>query len=593
MLIRATQDFPRFYKFSLGVKMVDICLDMSMLPRPGGYIIRRPPSIRIFNPPLTKTRIKMKTNILYFPLLVLLSSVSLCSCSNDDEPVVTATDGTTLTVTARADGFASTDGTAHTGTPQTDTPQTRASESGYTTTFVKGDQIGVFAVRDGSVITGCQNMPLTYNGTSWSGSAPVYKYADATYFAYYPYTASMNSKTSVDEIVTAFNATVTAATDQSTYAKYTACDLMTATAESPTSGTSLSFSFTHKMSLIEISLPVQKYKTTNGADAYEYSAPVLNPTFSLTLSGSGATRITPYYMGNGAFRYIVPAGTSGTTVSGAFNTADNKTIEYSKSSLSLSAGNYKRLNVTYDGAPSATPTERALAVGDFYYSDGGIVPGDTKTPPSGGCIGIVCWVGRDAFNEDPLLKRDYPGCTHGLVVALKEAGSMLWSNSYEYVQNWVKTENGNPYKDVVNLLATDKRCGYSNTLALKDYNAKKYNSAVGSNNDYRVLPIDAIEQYAVENPAPANSSGWYFPSVMELKYVCWGQGNGLSASGRNNLNTYISKVSGTVFGDDYCWSSTEVNNSSNAWGVNFSSGSVHGSSDKTYLPSHVRPLLAF
>ena len=31
MLIRATQDFPRFYKYSLGVRMVDVCLDMSML----------------------------------------------------------------------------------------------------------------------------------------------------------------------------------------------------------------------------------------------------------------------------------------------------------------------------------------------------------------------------------------------------------------------------------------------------------------------------------------------------------------------------------------------------------------------------------
>lgn len=31
LLIRATQDFPRFYKYSLGTRMVDICLDMSML----------------------------------------------------------------------------------------------------------------------------------------------------------------------------------------------------------------------------------------------------------------------------------------------------------------------------------------------------------------------------------------------------------------------------------------------------------------------------------------------------------------------------------------------------------------------------------
>lgn len=31
MLIRATQDFPRYYKYSLGTRMVDVCLDMSML----------------------------------------------------------------------------------------------------------------------------------------------------------------------------------------------------------------------------------------------------------------------------------------------------------------------------------------------------------------------------------------------------------------------------------------------------------------------------------------------------------------------------------------------------------------------------------
>lgn len=31
MLMCATQDFPRFYRYSLGSRMVDICLDMSML----------------------------------------------------------------------------------------------------------------------------------------------------------------------------------------------------------------------------------------------------------------------------------------------------------------------------------------------------------------------------------------------------------------------------------------------------------------------------------------------------------------------------------------------------------------------------------
>lgn len=529
----------------------------------------------------------MKTNLLNISILVLLTAVSLCGCSNDDEPVA-ATDGTTLTVTARADGFVPAEGTA-----QTAPPQTRAAESGYTTTFVKGDCIGVFAVKDGNVIADCRNVPLTYDGTAWGGT--VYKYTGATYFAYYPYTDGMNDKTSVSEIVAAFNTAVATATDQSTYAGYTACDLMTATVEPPIVGTSLSFSFTHKMSLIEISLPVQKYTTSGSADAYEYSAPVLNPAFSLASgNGSNATTIKPCPMGNGIYRYIVPAGTSGVTLSGVFSTADGKTIEYLKDNLSLSAGNYKRLNVTYDGAPS-TPTVRALAVGDFYYSDGSIIPKDTETPPTEGCIGIVCWVGDDAFNEDPLLKNDHPGCTHGLVVALQDAGgSMHWSDSYEMITTaWINKE-GNPYKDVVNLQAEDKRRGYSNTLALKDYNAGKYSSNVNSNNGYRVLPIDAIEQYAVENPAPANSSGWYFPSVMELKYVCWGQDNSQSTSGKDNLNPYISKVGGTVFGSDFCWSSTEYSDYSNsAWYVYFLNGNVSNLGLKYYYPCLVRPLLAF
>ncbi|WP_044266888.1 fimbrillin family protein, partial [Bacteroides timonensis] len=452
----------------------------------------------------------MKKNILNISLFTLLSAVVLCGCSNDDELTVAATDGTTLTVTARADGFASTD-----GTPQTGTPQTRASESGYTTTFVKDDQIGVFAVKNGSVITDCKNVPLTYDGEKWNGNV-IYKYAGATYFAYYPYSESMNDKTSVDAIVTAFNNTVATVTDQSTYANYTACDLMTASVDAASvNGKSLSFTFSHAMSLIEISLPVQKYKTSEAADAYEYSAPVSAVTFSLTPSGGGAATIKPCPMDNGAFRYIVPAGTSGATVSGAFNIADGKTIEYSKSSLSLSAGYYKRLNVTYSGANTAVV--RALAVGDFYYSDGNICLGDASNPPSEGCIGVVYCVDNSFITEKSTNKSE-GGFIHGLVVALKDASTS---------SNW---DNDN---------AGSAASNYGNTVA-----------------------------------APSGSSGWYLPNLNELKYICWGNNSIQSTSGKNNLNTQFNKLSSgsaDVFGDDFYWSSTESNIYS-AYGVHFSNG---------------------
>lgn len=545
----------------------------------------------------------MKTNILYFPLLVLLSAVSLCGCSNDDEPVVTATDGTTLTVTARADGFASTDGTAQTGTPQT-----RASESDYTTTFTNGDQIGVFAVKNGNVISDCQNVPLTYDGTSWSGSTPVYKYAGATYFAYYPYTASMNDKTSVDKIVEAFNTTVSSTTDQSTYANYTACDLMTASGDAASvSGKFLSFTFSHKMSLIEISLPVQKYKTSDAADAYEYSAPVSAVTFSLTPSGGGATTIKPYPMGNGIYRYIVPAGTSGATVSGAFNIADGKTIEYSKSSLSLSAGNYKRLNVTYSGANTAVV--RALAVGDFYYSDGSIFPGDASNPPSEGCIGIVYWLGDIKGDNYTLLDSKFPAGTHGLVVSLWDmpapdnasSTTMLWTyGGYEYVNDWLQnaTWSGGSISrpnGFTSIQVTDKMQGYANTVALAEYNTYVEDSNNKKNQNLCVKPVKGLSAFQTAHPAPVSSSGWYWPSVCELKQVCGGQGNSSGTSGKSMLNSKITNVGGTFFDDvNFYWSSTESSfGSYAAWYVDFSNGGVNGYGPKYLRTARVRPLLAF
>ena len=550
----------------------------------------------------------MKTNILYFPLLVLLSAVSLCGCSNDDEPVVTATDGTTLTVTARADGFASTDGTAQTGTPQT-----RASESGYTTRFVKGDQIGVFAVKNGSVIADCQNVPCTYNGTTWSG---VYKYAGATYFAYYPYTDGMNGKTSVDAIVAAFNATVTTATDQSTYAKYTACDLMTTDVVSPT-GSSLSFSFTHKMSLIEISLPAQKYKTTDNADAYEYSAPVLNPTFSLTLSGSGgATTIKPCPMGNGAFRYIVPASTSGTTVSGAFNIADGKTIEYSKSSLSLSAGNYKRLNVTYDGAN--TVVVRALAVGDFYYSDGSICPGDASNSPSEGCIGIIYSTDANRIGTAAKNALATKGVTtpHGLVMALTNASDGCRWGEYGKDEN-SSGNNGEPFN--ANTDQSKKQYenvnGYAETHWIINEYGKSGNTALQNTYTafYHANRYGTTDSGTAQYAAPANTTGWFIPSMgqwwdilsnlgeIDLTSYRDGTGSytyidGAATTAVNNMNTYLQKISGTeTFSTGTHFRSSSERSGDKACNVYFdSNGDLNLSSNrKNYSDYRLRCSFAF
>ena len=497
--------------------------------------------------------------------VALLLLVTAC---NDDatDTWQDAGNGSPLTIQVCSDGFSSSDGCS-----------TRAADVGYTTVFQDGDRLGIVAgQQDGSK----QNLCATYNGATraWEG---IYYDPQTTYLsAYFPYTeeltGELGSISNAGDVLSALKTLMPPSLDQGSLAAYRASDLLTGTCTLHTEGgKSLNVALTHAYSLLLLRAGTE-YTTSDGSFTYRL------PLRDVQVSVDDALACTPFASTEG-YRLIVDKSGS-SSVAWFYTLLDGKTYKVA-GSASLTEGTYH----LYNNVISST---RNLAVGDFYYSDGGIVPEDTQNPPTEGCIGIVCWVGDDAFNEDPLLKRDYPGCTHGLVVALKEAGSMHWSDSYESVQYWVETENGNPYKDVVNLQETDKRCGYSNTLALKDYNAKKYNSAVGSNNGYRVLPIDAIEQYAVVNPAPANSSGWYFPSVKELKFMCWGQNASGGTNGKKKLDEQFGKITGgTPLQSGTYWSSTE-NVISWAFYVYFDNGNVNVN-DKYNISYWVRAVLTF
>lgn len=499
--------------------------------------------------------------------LVLLLPL-FAACSSDLHELPVQDDSVPVAIRVNMDGFS-----------DELEVSTRAFDDGQRTFFQDGDCMGIIVLKNGTTAT---QQTVTYDAEtrSWTaGGGDTYDNTGATtYVPYFPYKAdlSLDDITDAATVLAAIKTQIQPKSDQRTAAAYRASDLLTGSCTY--SGSILTISLSHAYSLLWLQAGTE-YSTT---DDYVYRTPVTG-----VVVNCNETPLYPNSSVDGC-RLVVDAGTlssSDIAMKWFYTLTDGKTYQITAGSLPDAGKYHLYRNVTAGGM-------RLLQVGDYYYSDGGIVPNDTETPPSEGCIGIVCWVGRNAFNEDPLLKNDRPGCTHGLVVALQDAGSMHWSDSYEMITTaWINKE-GNPYKDVVNLQETDKRCGYSNTLALKDYNAGKYSSNVNSNNGYRVLPIDAIEQYAVENPAPANSSGWYFPSVMELKYVCWGQGNGSGINGRNNLSTYINKVGGTIFGNDIYRSSTEYS-SGYAWYVYFRNGGVGYNGDKDYNAFRVRPLLAF
>lgn len=528
-----------------------------------------------------------------FPLSVvaaslLIAAATLAGCSQSDLPGADDNDtrpGAALTVQVADGGYSPAEGTR---------ADTRATENGYKTEFTEGDRIGLYAVKNNAVVAGCTNLCLTLiadasnsGKLSWtppSNTGVFYEGDGATYYAYYPYQADavMNGKVDASAANAAnfFKPLVdswTPATDQSTYALYTAQDLMTGsgTLGGDVSARTLTITLSHCMALAVIEAPSTKYTFTNsGPSVPDYTVS------TVTFNG-----FTPCAMADGSHRYLVRPATKPLLL-GSYTNASGKTQEFTFTPT-ITAGEYK--NYVVDNA-TVTRVNHQLLAGDFYMKDGSLVGKDETLSDAqkANCLGVVFYV-ADITQDDPLLNKDHSGCKHGLVVALKDASaSSLWSVSTEYITgNWLSSNNS---YGIASLETFDKMQGYANTKALAGYNASE--RASGGNSGYKVLPIDLITQYASGHPAPTNSSGWYWPSIMELKYICWGQGaTGASTAGLNMLNVQLGKLGISSFQSSYYWSSTE-SYFDNAWLVYFLNGNLYDNS-KGSGRYGVRAVLAF
>ena len=191
----------------------------------------------------------MKTNLWKLSCMALAMAAIVTGCNQNNELGTPAPSGEedVLNVVATANDFVSSDATS------------RIIETNYTTTFEAGDNIGVFVVRDGEALVSNMKMTLGADETTWAGEngAKLYYYKDADYIAYSPYTEGL-SVTLEDEIISHFTAKL-GTTGQSTLADYQAADLMTASVKAADvqRGQDISFSFTHKMSMIEIKVPIR------------------------------------------------------------------------------------------------------------------------------------------------------------------------------------------------------------------------------------------------------------------------------------------------------------------------------------------------
>ena len=497
----------------------------------------------------------------------------LAACTSDalDElpPAGTDPDARPLTITVSDGGMYA-------------TGQTRAQERGYSTVFTEGDRIGLYVVKDGTLEV--KNLCLTLQGGKWTlpaGASQLLYSPDKSYHAYYPYRndSDMNGKVSPGDkdffklLVEAWSVK----DNQSTYAQYTASDLMTA--RGVYNNHTLSFAMEHRMSLLILQVPATKYNYTEKIDGREISKSYYR--YTAVISENSYWQENPC-----TARLLVNTKETAGSVQGSYKYYYNgakETFIFYYTQLNLQPGKY---TVHTLGDSKVTEESRSLKAGDYYMQDGSILPGDEVSNLSRdelrkSCLGVVFWVGENKGIHwtptgdkagDHLLMHDHPECVHGMVVAMHDASQRaVWAteqgatkSTYAWADSFNEFTTGEQ-ADWEEIQKSDTGFGYCRSRLMALYGSRHSDTTFPARN--------AIATYAGEHPAPAGSSGWFLPGIYELATLCFGMPTGFVDCYKDlkmlkEINPQIDKAAGDELTGEY-WSSYE--SSTVVWFVNLAS----------------------
>lgn len=528
-------------------------------------------------PNITATASMLFASVIVFASAFLLSGCSDSESLGGDDNI---SNRIAFTIKVTDGGYASIAG---------EKSGTRATEKDYVTQFTAGDKIGVYAVKNGSIVDRVNNLCLVATATTapdgsnslvWQtedGKTPLNIFG-ATYYAYYPWQSNtdMEDKVTVSASDAAgFFANVisgwTPSTNQGTYTAYTSADLMIASATA--SDKTLSFSMQHQMALVVIDLPKTKYTLQ---DASGNSL----PDYIIGAPDAKFDSFTPCWMSDGTYRYLINPSTTGSqskTLSGSYTNATPATARWTFTA-DVPASQYKKFVV--DKAPTISK-QHILQAGDFFMKDGTLL---SKTESlsdeeKATCIGIVYWVGdptkitpandkaniinKDNLQGDKTLAYDHPNCIHGLVISLGESSKIRWQKSWTSVQDWLNSNCPGKFlsvqSDVNESDALNNIQGYNNTKAIEAFNA--------ANKSSEVHVVEKVVEYRQTVPAPATSSDWYTPSAKEVTLMCWKDVDNIwknrpgdTIENFDLINTKLGLITGAtrLDGHDY-FSSTERN----------------------------------
>lgn len=296
---------------------------------------------------------------------------------------------------------------------------------------------------------------------------------------------------------------------------------------------------------------------------------------------------------------LVAAPLDAVTSGAVWSSSDNAVVTVNDGIVNAVSAGQATVTASLDGFSAVcdiTVVEKTVSIGEYLYSDG---THSAMLDSGKEVVAIVFWVGNPG-KDDPLLRKEYPECTHGLAVAVNDVASP-WQSSYRDASNSVAQWCGASlpeYESVLTGTSADgnmtRILGFNNTRAIMTYN--------GANPSTPVEAVSFVEEYSSSNPAPDNTSGWYLPSVKEVFLLCYGDYDGniwdyegdVSRPVWNTVNNKLVNLTGgyaELDGSVAYWSSSECGGS-RAFGVFFMNGVVVDTY-KDYGEDKARCVLAF
>lgn len=455
--------------------------------------------------------------------VLFVSSIIMVSCSQDEELAVQPknNDKNQLQITVTDAGVRS-------------DSQTRAVEDGYTTTFEKGDAIGVYAVNMSTKELKVENRKFVLGDDGWElalGSPIEYvesEMGNMKFYAYYPYQSngiefSIPKELNEDPFAKAVTSWSINYNDLAE--NYTKYDLMTSVATDIIPNGALGnveFQLNHRMSMVLIALPAKIYTFENKDIQIEsYALPATPNKFELK-QGTTEAKVTPYYdKTNDLYRILVKANEE-YTISGEYildkRMTYTKTLPIEKSKAGMA------VKLKLKGAINISHT---LQVGDYYCADGSIVSTEESENAPTNAIGVVIYAGNpqpsatDGYGQSlDIMYNDYPACKHGLVMALNNAkvGStekaQFGNSSKVLFGSWVANNDewgGKLIGNGTNTGIIAGYMGYNNTKIMEIATANEMPEAEACVNGWKYTK-EYINKVAVPNVA----STWFLPSTSEF-----------------------------------------------------------------------------